>query len=226
MSHKSRSSQAAPDEGHDGGGEDGNWIMSYADMMTLLVGFFALLYSFSQVDKQKFEKLREAISKQFGGRFETPFEDLDEALKSIVMKADLKDKVRVEKDAGGISIIFQGSVFFDSGSTDLKLEAKPTLERIIEALKHKAQGFPIVVEGHTDNTPINTVQFPSNWELSASRAARVIRLFEEKGFERASLQTQGFADTKPLVPNDAADGTALLENRARNRRVVIRVTRR
>lgn len=211
-------------EFHDDG--DGNWIMSYADMMTLLVGFFALLYSFSQVDKAMFEKVREAVSKQFGGRFETPFEDLDEALKSIVMKADLRDKVQIDKDASGISIVFQGSVFFDSGSTELRQEALPTFNLIIDALKHKASGFPIFVEGHTDNSPIQTPQFPSNWELSGARAARVVRLFEEHGFERELLSAQGFSDTRPLLPNNAPDGSPIAENQARNRRVVIRVTRR
>lgn len=210
----------------DAGGEsDSNWIVSYADMMTLLVGFFALLYSFAEIDKSKFEKIRAAVTQQFGGKFETPFDDIFESLLVMIENADLKNKVKVQKDAVGLTIVFQGELFFDSGSTDIRPTARSTLASIIDLLKKRAAGYPIFVEGHTDDNPIASPQFPSNWELSAGRASRVVRIFEEFGFDRKQLSAQGFSDTKPVFPNRDAQNNAVPENQARNRRVVIRVSR-
>jgi chemotaxis protein MotB len=210
----------------DAGGEsDSNWIVSYADMMTLLVGFFALLYSFAEIDKSKFEKIRAAVTQQFGGKFETPFDDIFESLLVMIENADLTNKVKVQKDAAGLTIVFQGELFFDSGSTEIRASARSTLDSIIDLLKKRAEGFPIFVEGHTDDNPIASPLYPSNWELSAGRASRVVRIFEEFGFLRNLLSAQGFSDTKPVFPNRDAQGNAIAENQARNRRVVIRVTR-
>lgn len=212
-----------PDHAVDEG--DGNWIMSYADMMTLLMAFFAIMFSFSSIDQKKFDSLREEISKKFGGKFQMPFEDIDSALKDIIMKENLGDKVKVERDGNGINIIFQGTVFFDAGGVDIRGESATVIEKILNVLVEKAKNYPIHVEGHTDDAPIKSERFPSNWELSAGRASLVVRMLQQKGFGKEFLSAQGFADSVPIVPNRDSSGNAIPENQAKNRRVMIRVSK-
>ena len=94
--------------------------------------------------------------------------------------------------------------------------------------KHKkvlkqAKGFRVTVEGHTDDSPIYSKSFPSNWELSSIRAGTVVRLLESKGLPRADLRPVGLADTEPVVPNRDGSGTPIPENQAANRRILIRI---
>lgn len=206
---------------------DGNWIMSYADMMTLLMSFFALMFSFSQVDAKKFDQIREQLTKQFGGKYEMPFEDLEKALGELV-KQDfaLTERVQIDHDSSGVSLVFTGSVLFDAGATTLRPEAKATIERIVDVLSEKAKGYPIFVEGHTDNKPISTAMFPSNWELSGGRASQVVRMFENKGVPKALLNSLAFGDSRPIAPNQDEKGADLPENQSKNRRVVLRISRK
>lgn len=205
---------------------DANWIMSYADMMTLLMAFFAIMFSFSTLDQKKFDVLREEISKKFGGKFQMPFEDIDKALEEIIKREGLEDKVRVERDGNGINIVFQGTVFFDAGGVEIRSESANVLNKILDVLGEKAKEYPIYVEGHTDDTPISTSQFPSNWELSGGRASMVVRMLEKRGFSKSLLNAQGFADSRPLSPNRDTGGKAIPENQSKNRRVMIRVSKK
>jgi chemotaxis protein MotB len=85
--------------------------------------------------------------------------------------------------------------------------------------------FEIRVEGHTDDVPIATAQFPSNWELSAARAIQVVKLFREIGISEKRLEAIGYADTRPIAPNRGPAGEALPENMSLNRRVMVRIQR-
>jgi len=89
----------------------------------------------------------------------------------------------------------------------------------------RAADFKIFVEGHTDDRPIETNRYPSNWELSAARASTVVRLMETRGFPHANLRPLGFADVEPSLPNVDGRGRGIEENRAKNRRIVIRLQR-
>jgi chemotaxis protein MotB len=210
---------ASADEG------DGNWIMSYADMMTLLMAFFAIMFSFSTIDQGKFDKVREEIAKKFGGKIQMPFEDIQKALEMLIAQENFKDKVLVKQDGSGIYILFQGSVFFEPGDVKIQDESNAVLNKILDVVEEKAKGYPIHIEGHTDDAPIATAHFPSNWELSAARASLVVRMLESRKFSKEFLSAQGFADSQPLVPNRDADGKPILENQAQNRRVIIKITR-
>ena len=107
------------------------------------------------------------------------------------------------------------SMLFRPGEADLQDEAVSTLAEVATILAE--QKMPIEVDGHTDNLPISTLQFPSNWELSSARASSVVRLFIEQGISANLLKATGYADNFPLLPNDTAEG------RARNRRVAVTV---
>lgn len=122
-------------------------------------------------------------------------------------------KVRVMETDRGVTVEINDSVLFDTGLAIPRPEIVKAMHAIAEVLA--PTDFPITIEGHTDNVPINTVQFPSNWELSAVRATTVLRLFLDKGIDAKQLTPIGYADTRPVESNNDIAG------RARNRRVNI-----
>ncbi len=122
-------------------------------------------------------------------------------------------KVRVLETSRGVTIEINDSVLFSPGQALLQPPLVKAMRAIADVLVPTE--FPITIEGHTDNVPINTTQFPSNWELSAVRATTVLRLFSDSGVAAERLTAIGYADTRPVEPNLLADG------RARNRRVSI-----
>jgi chemotaxis protein MotB len=122
-------------------------------------------------------------------------------------------KVRVLETSRGVTIEINDSILFSPGQALLQPALVKAMSAIAEVLA--ASDFPITIEGHTDNVPISTIQFPSNWELSAVRATTVLRLFNDAGVAAERLTAIGYADTHPVEPNLLADG------RARNRRVSI-----
>jgi chemotaxis protein MotB len=205
------------------GESDSNWIVSYADMMTLLVGFFALMFSFSKLDTKKFDEIRSAVSKEFGGQYVMPFADLNANLQAVIKEKHLEDKVKIDRDGSEISVVFQGSVLFAEAAASLSDQSKDSISDFLDVLREKASKFPVIVEGHTDDTPINKPEFPSNWELSGARAAVVLRMLETKGFDHKLLRARGFADLKPIVPNRDANNNPIPENQAKNRRITIRI---
>jgi len=122
-------------------------------------------------------------------------------------------QVRVTEGALGITVEINASVLFDSGEARLQIPAMRALAAVGQILA--TTDFPITVEGHTDNAPINTPLFPSNWELSGARASSVVRLFIETGVDPRRMTATGYAEQRPVADNATADG------RQRNRRVAI-----
>lgn len=122
-------------------------------------------------------------------------------------------KVRVIETSRGVTIEINDSVLFSPGQAMLQPAIAKAMRSIADVLVPTE--FPVTIEGHTDNIPIKTAQFPSNWELSAVRATTVLRLFADAGVSSERLTAIGYADTRPVEPNILADG------RARNRRVTI-----
>ena len=122
-------------------------------------------------------------------------------------------KVRVLETSRGVTIEINDSILFSPGQALLQPALVKAMSAIADVLA--PTDFPITIEGHTDNVPIKTQQFPSNWELSAVRATTVLRLFADSGVSPERLTAIGYADTRPVEPNLLADG------RARNRRVTI-----
>lgn len=204
---------------------EANWLVSYADMMTLLVGFFVLLLSFSKIDANKYEQIKRETIKTFGGEYKVPFEKLSGKVKEIVEKEKLSDQVLFHETDDGLEVTFRGALFFDSGSTLLKEQAQKLLNQLIPTLSAQAKEYGILVEGHTDNRPVSGGIYPTNWELSSVRACTVLRMFEAQGFDASRLRAQGWGDKRPVVPNEDEHGNQLPANQAQNRRVVIRILR-
>ncbi len=140
--------------------------------------------------------------------------DLNQALAPLMAQG----KVRVSEGAFGLTVDISASALFAPGEARLDLGAVRALGTVGRVLA--AADFPVVVEGHTDNIPISTPQFPSNWELSAARAASVVRLFIDTGMDPRRLTATGYADQRPVADNATGEG------RQSNRRVAITIESR
>ena len=206
--------------------DDSNWLLSYADMMTLLCGFFILLFSISSLDANKYDKVRESVAHQFGGTYRSNPQEYAAHLERIVQEKGLQSRVSVKYDARGAILTFQSATFFDTLKTELLPDAAivlfPLIEGIQDLEKKTNKTFLLAVEGHTDHRAILSGPYQTNWELSSARAARVVRAFIDRGFQPEQLSAVGYADTR-ANPAAAPSESNQEEHLARNRRVVIRI---
>lgn len=203
-----------------------DWLMSYADMITLLLAFFVLLLSMSHIDMVKYEKVEGGMAKDIGKReSESPLQKLTTEMGELLkgLKVD-ETQVALGTDDRGLVLEMDGGSFFDPASAKLKESQLTNLAKMAELLTStRYSAFQVEIQGHTDDTPISTAEFPSNWELSAGRASAVVRYFISKGMNPTRLAAEGFADTHPKVANRDANGNPLPVNQSINRRVTIHV---
>lgn len=212
---------AHPPKNHEG------WLMSYADMITLLVAFFVVMLSMSTLDQRKVEQFEKNISETLLKKAAaTPFEEVKNAIQKTIQKKELSKEISVHTDELGVQLDFSSKVLYDSGSAQIKPEMISVIKEIAASIKDfPGNGYVVKVEGHTDDEPINTPFFPSNWELSASRATNIVRYFIEFGIPKENVVAVGLADARPVAPNRDKSGAALPKNQAKNRRVVVLIHR-
>ena len=183
--------------------ESEDWLVTYADAITLLMAFFVMLLTFAEFDIPAYEELTSALANNVGGReAQTTTQSLKIDVQDIVYEMQADQAVQVTSDEKGVVIDLDANAFFQPASADLVPAAIPVLAKLSETLASpNYELYNIAVEGHTDDGQISTDKFPSNWELSSQRASSVVRLFESNEVERARLQARGYADTRPKVPN-------------------------
>jgi chemotaxis protein MotB len=219
------------------------WLVSYADFITLLFAFFVVMYSISSVNEGKFRTVSESIQaalrpvvSQPAGRAHFDVGDFKSSLvptlgrrvqfvrqmQEVVSRFNpehFQNKLTVTQNDHGIVITIADNLMFESGRAVIRPEALPVLEGLAEVLRdHISSVKEVRVQGHTDNVPIRSAVFPSNWELSAVRAVIVTRVLTELYHvppERVSAA--GFAEFKPMTDNLTP------EERAKNRRVELLV---
>ena len=215
------------------------WLLTYADMITLLVAFFIMLYSISNIEQKKLDRLKTGVRSSLGilpgGRSlldasetpprPTPAEKIYRRVERFVQQEGLQSQVSVRTDPDGAVIRLEsGGMLFDTGTADLKQPTRDILEAIFRAIAPEVKDRTIRkirVEGHTDNVPIRTGRFPSNWQLSTARATNVVQyLAERHPLLTPHLEAAGCANMRPVVPNTSP------EARAKNRRIEIRVLQR
>ncbi|WHE06657.1 flagellar motor protein MotB [Thermoanaerobacterium thermosaccharolyticum] len=210
------------------------WLLTYSDMITLLMIFFIVLYTISTVNSQKFQQIAASLGKTFDGTNyvvgqysgnsilnsikTTNNTNTDNAIESqldkLIKQNNLQNMVTYKIDERGFVISLNDTLLFDTGSADVKPDQKATLIKIGNILK--AMPNYIRVEGHTDNVPINNSQFHSNWELSVIRATNVVEiLVNDVKIDPAKISAVGYGEYRPIVPNDSD------KNRQLNRRVDI-----
>jgi chemotaxis protein MotB len=189
--------------------EGRTWQMSFNDLLTVLLTFFILLVSASEVSVSKVREVSSSVADVFGY---SKSEDRRTVLIRAIGHVEGIDTRLVE---GGISIVLPESLVYPSGSAEIKY--REALRGVGQKLS-KTEG-PILVEGHTDSIPIANGAFPSNWELSALRAVNVVKfLVDECGIDPRRLSAAGYADSRPAASNDSSEGRAL------NRRVKLIVS--
>lgn len=236
----SRRKKIQPSEG---GGEE--WLATYADTITLILTFFVLLYSFSSIDAVKFQRISSSLQSVLSGKSadsilefnmsgevpivgapidmgpkqtgSTESEEMYKKIKGFIDSNNLKDTVQIKTDSRGVIMELKDNILFDIGKAEIKEPSKAILDKInslIATLPNE-----VIVEGHTDNVPIHTEKYPSNWELSTQRAVNVLKYFVQvKGQNPQRFQAAGYGEYRPIAPNDN------YVNQSKNRRVNILIT--
>jgi chemotaxis protein MotB len=202
-----------------------DWLLSYADMITLIMAFFIILVSMSKIDANKYEEVQSGMARDIGNREVTkPLQDLRSELLGAVAGAGVDESVDIGRDDRGVVLNLASGTMFQPGSADIRPEIRPVMKEIATTLgQPRFTGYQIEIQGHTDDTPVRTPQYPSNWDLSAARALATLKLLNELGIEQPRMKIAAFADTAPRVPNRSDTGRAYPENQAINRRVQIHV---
>ena len=204
------------------------WAVTYGDLMSYLMIFFLVLFSFSitKNDKTKSRKYEESlgnIQKAFGGKADSRGLERAKAkenesqvetnLKESMRTGDLANLVQIQSSERKVKLVLTEGVLFASGKADLKEPAKKVLGPIAAELKKIPND--VIIEGHTDNVPIKTGRYSSNWELSMARAYSVLQFMQEQGISAKHLAGIGYGENRP------AGNNATTEGRAKNRRIEI-----
>lgn len=207
------------------------WLLTYADLITLLLAFFIVMYSMSRIDAKKFGKMTQALHGILtGGPSVRQIPDLStlntghglmktgdlkmlqSKIHTDVEQLGRKGEISTELNERGLVIHIMESAMFDEARADLKARAVAILDLVAADVRNMPNHLR--VEGHTDDRPINTALFPSNWELSTARATSVVRyLIDQHAYPADKISAVGYASFRPYVPNNS------VENRALNRRV-------
>jgi chemotaxis protein MotB len=213
------------------------WMSTFSDMTTLLLTFFVLLLSMANFDPVKISNLMESLQGAFGvletfptipihpiieipkktGDEQKKKQSLKDAekIKEIVETKKMEEAVKVEVTEKGIAIMLRDPVGFASGSADLKEQGKDILKDISDVIKNN-HDLKVRVEGHTDDVPIRSNRYRSNWELSSARSLSVVQLFaEQTGIQPQNMSAVGYGEFRPVVSNTSP------ENRSKNRRIQI-----
>lgn len=203
------------------------WLISYADMMTLLAGLFVMMFTYASFDQAALRRISKALTGTFG--METVKRDAKQLAKSIQDAMAMTPYVRdmeMKPLENGLEVSFTTSTLFESGSAEMTPEAEKAIRALAGRVRNFGKEARIKVEGHTDDNPISSLRYPSNWVLSSARAATIVQLFEEMSYPPDRLETAGFGSSRPLLPNRDLASRPIPENRAKNRRVVIKIVLR
>lgn len=217
----------------------GSWMITYSDMITILMCLFIMFFVTSAKENTKLSKLKENLTSKIDTleevneelfkknqslsmalfkveNLETDLETSDESFIKFLRDEKLLDQVTINQSNEGLLIRFKDSVLFNSGQAKVTEQGYSILKQI--GLKFKELDNDIIVEGYTDNIPMHTIRFPSNWELSASRAISVVKYFiDDIGIDESRLAFSGWGERKSIADNSTEIG------RAKNRRIEITI---
>ena len=205
-----------------------SWLMSYADMITLLLAFFIIFVSISEPKSEKMQAITESMSGQFGTiDLATPFQGTYKTLMEIVEEKQLLKDLDIQRTKNGITVEMAHGAFFLPDSAEIDPAKAETLAGIVKAIKNiDFLDYRVVIEGHSSDVPPKNASFASNWEYTTAQASRLARFFIEQGIPANRLKVAGYADTQPKVPNTDLEGKAIPENQMQNARIEITVERK
>jgi chemotaxis protein MotB len=179
------------------------------------------LYTVSEPNQQKFEAKMGGVFEQFSGeKTAMPLHDIRAQV--ITLISEPGEQAEAKTTDRGISFDFKSAKMFAPGSAHILETGVALLDRVAQMVTFMGyDDYRIEVQGHTDDIPINTAQFPSNWELSAARAAAVVRFLVSRGVDPVRLVAVGYGDTRPKAPNRDGTSQPIPESQSENRRVEI-----
>ncbi|MEP0008947.1 MAG: OmpA family protein, partial [Balneola sp.] len=205
--------------------DDDSWQVSYLDIITILLGFLVILLSFSDLNDGEPFSVSDLFKSSLNETefITTPIENIKEELEGLLAPEIEQGKLEIFRELNDVRIRFKSDDLYSSGSATLENEASEILNRVLAAFRIISYNdFEIDVEGHTDNVPISSANFDSNWELSTSRASNIVKYFSEMGIAQERLKASGYADSRPLVEFDE-QGNPYPASKDKNRRVVLRL---
>ncbi|MBP9682533.1 MAG: OmpA family protein [Bacteriovorax sp.] len=219
--HKKKHRKPHHEEHHEGE----PWLVSYADMMTLLFCFFVIMTSFANFDPVVVTKKSSEVADHFQKGKEA---DIEKAFQGLGIQIgghpNLKGIAKSEIKEGTLEIVFSSSMMFSPGDVEINSEFMKNLDIVISLIKNRNPDYRIMVEGHTDDLPLSLDHhYRSNWELASARAATVVERFLYYNFKPTQMVSVGFGDSRPVAPNKDKYGQNIPENQALNRRVVVKV---
>lgn len=208
------------------------WLLTYADLITLLLAFFVILYALANVDVKKFENLKGSLSRAFnvgvltgqsspsitpaGQIRDETVEPMNETASNLINKigdieqqpGQFPDVIQfITQRQDGIAVSISGTLSFISGSGELT----PLGVKVVKDLAEVFRELPndLRIEGHTDDLAPGSVRYPTNWELSAARAVTIVKEFEKNGIRAGRLVAAGYGDQRPITPNSTSEGRVL-----------------
>lgn len=207
------------------------WLMSYADLITLLFMLFVIMVSVMvprQLQPRAFAKSpedRPFMSEHYGPlALGTPFDNAFHSLTGIITSEHADQHMAVQKNTEGMWVELSSMQFFHYGTADVPQDQLPMLKTVARIIRAEAPANAnIEIEGYTDDAPLQGSPFANNWELSAMRAARMVSLLVDQGISPQRLRAVNYAANRPAVPNIDAAGKPIPQNRNYNQRIMIRV---
>jgi chemotaxis protein MotB len=199
---------------------DEGWLLSYADLITNLLIFFAMLLAAAEISRTKMQRIASDIS---GIEAPESLASIQEQVDQRIAAEGLQELVRTSLSDDGLEVSLNSGLVFASGSAEILPDQLATLDRMLTTLVPYSGRYDFAVEGHTDSTPIvGGAAYASNWELSTARANAMRARLSGVGLEEQRVRVEGYADTVPL-PEDELEGLSDGERLARHRRVVVRI---
>jgi chemotaxis protein MotB len=206
--------------------DEGSWLLSYADMMTLVACFFILMMAFANFDPAGFTKKTKIIAKHFNkDKFKSSEIKLKELTEEIAKHPEIIKKSKITVHDSEVVISFSGTVLFDEAGIELNPQASVAVDTLVDIIKTLDPNFNILVEGHSDSFEAKKGPkgLRSSWSIAGARAATIVEKFEFYGFKPQNLKAVSWGDSKPLKPNTDKEGKVLEQNVKLNRRVIVKV---
>ncbi len=209
------------------------WLVTYADLMTVLFALFILLVGVSKFDQSKYDLIRQSVTREKISKRENEIKhslekkhELMERIRKAIKNSSIKSKSMVIENEEGVKIIFPDKALFKTAQTKLDVNNTRLLKSVYHVLSTtlNEKSVYLKISGYTDDIPISKGIMKSNWNLSGERAASVANYFETLGIPKGKMSIEGYADTRPLVILDKNDTKEILcQKRAMNRRVELQI---
>lgn len=197
---------------------DEGWLLSYADLITNLLVFFAMLLGASEISRARMQEIAAELS---GEEAPASLASIQEEIDARIEARGLQELIRTDLTDDGLKLSMNSGLMFDSGSAVIRGEQEPVLDGMLELLVPYGDRYLFAIEGHTDSRPFGD-GMRTNWELSTDRANAVRARLQVLGLDRERIRVEGYADTVPL-PEEELVGLDEEERLARHRRVIVRV---